>query len=121
MRDVTIPALGMAMTEALLMAWLKQPGDSVVEGEPIAEIETDKATMDLESPAAGILGRHLFEVGALVPIASPVCRILEADEENPLMTVWTTAVRSTAVRSTAVRARQLPDLQHLRLRPRRSQ
>jgi pyruvate dehydrogenase E2 component (dihydrolipoamide acetyltransferase) len=80
---VTIPALGMAMTEALLLTWLKQPGDSVVDGEPIAEIETDKATMDLESPAAGILGRHLFEAGALVPIASPVCRILEAGEVEP--------------------------------------
>jgi pyruvate dehydrogenase E2 component (dihydrolipoamide acetyltransferase) len=82
-RDVTIPALGMAMTEALLMTWLKQPGDPVVEGEPIAEIETDKATMDLESPAAGSLGRHLFDAGALVPIASPVCRILEPGEVEP--------------------------------------
>jgi pyruvate dehydrogenase E2 component (dihydrolipoamide acetyltransferase) len=82
-RDVTIPALGMAMTEALLMTWLKEPGDPVVEGEPIAEIETDKATMDLESPAAGVLGRHLFEAGALVPIASPVCRILEPAELEP--------------------------------------
>lgn len=83
MRDVTIPALGMAMTEALLMTWLKQPGDTVAEGEPIAEIETDKATMDLESPATGLLGRHLFDVGALVPIASPVCRILEVGEVEP--------------------------------------
>jgi pyruvate dehydrogenase E2 component (dihydrolipoamide acetyltransferase) len=82
-RDVTIPALGMAMTEALLMTWLKQPGDPVVEGEPIAEIETDKATMDLESPATGSLGRHLFDAGALVPIASPVCRILEPGEVEP--------------------------------------
>ena len=80
MRDVTIPALGMAMTEALLLTWLKEPGDAVVEGEPIAEIETDKATMDLESPATGVLGRHLFDAGVLVPIASPVCRILEAGE-----------------------------------------
>jgi pyruvate dehydrogenase E2 component (dihydrolipoamide acetyltransferase) len=70
----------MAMTEALLLSWLKQPGDTVAEGEPIAEIETDKATMDLESPASGLLGRHLFDAGALVPIASPVCRILEAGE-----------------------------------------
>jgi pyruvate dehydrogenase E2 component (dihydrolipoamide acetyltransferase) len=84
---VTIPALGMAMTEALLLTWLKKPGDAVGEGEPIAEIETDKATMDLESPAAGTLGRHLFEAGALVPIASPVCRILEPGEIEPGDTV----------------------------------
>jgi pyruvate dehydrogenase E2 component (dihydrolipoamide acetyltransferase) len=77
----------MAMTEALLLSWLKEPDDQVVEGEPIAEIETDKATMDLESPAAGTLGRHLFETGALVPIASPVCRILEPGEIEPVTTV----------------------------------
>jgi pyruvate dehydrogenase E2 component (dihydrolipoamide acetyltransferase) len=78
-REVTIPALGMAMTEALLAVWLKQPGDIVRAGEPIAEIETDKATMELESPADGVLGAHLFAAGSMVPIAEPVCRILDAD------------------------------------------
>jgi pyruvate dehydrogenase E2 component (dihydrolipoamide acetyltransferase) len=79
-RDVTIPAVGMAMTEALLATWLKQPGDVVAAGEAIAEIETDKATMELESPAAGVLGAHLFATGSMVPIAEPVCRILEPGE-----------------------------------------
>jgi pyruvate dehydrogenase E2 component (dihydrolipoamide acetyltransferase) len=83
-RDVTIPAVGMAMTEALLVCWLKQPGESVAEGEPIAEIETDKSTMDLESPSAGVLGRQLFEAGATVPISSPVCRILDEGEVEPV-------------------------------------
>jgi pyruvate dehydrogenase E2 component (dihydrolipoamide acetyltransferase) len=79
-RDVIIPAVGMAMTEALLATWLKQPGDVVAAGEAIAEIETDKATMELESPAAGVLGAHLFATGSMVPIAEPVCRILEPGE-----------------------------------------
>ena len=80
--DVTIPALGMAMTEALLSAWLKQPGDIVHTGEPIAEIETDKATMELESPADGVLGPHLFAAGSMVPIAEPVCRILDVGDDD---------------------------------------
>ncbi len=80
--DVTIPALGMAMTEALLSAWLKEPGDIVHAGEPIAEIETDKATMELESPADGVLGAHLFAAGSMVPIAEPVCRILDVGDED---------------------------------------
>src|SRR4051812_8467765 len=50
MRDVAIPAVGFAMTEAVLQRWLKQPGESVDEGEPVAEIETDKTTAELESP-----------------------------------------------------------------------
>lgn len=78
--ELTIPALGMAMTEALLVEWLKQPGDLVSAGEPIAEIETDKATMELESPAAGVLGPHLFAAGSMIPIAAPVCRILDLNE-----------------------------------------
>ena len=82
MIEVTIPAVGMAMTEALLAAWLKQPGDVVCAGEPIAEIETDKATMELESPADGVLGEHLFAAGSMVPIAEPVCRILDAGEAD---------------------------------------
>jgi pyruvate dehydrogenase E2 component (dihydrolipoamide acetyltransferase) len=87
--EVTIPALGMAMTEALLVEWLKQPGDLVSAGEPIAEIETDKATIELESPAAGVLGPHLFTAGSMIPIAEPVCRILdlnEVEESEPTAT-----------------------------------
>ena len=51
MRDVTIPALGMAMTGAVLTRWYKEPGETVAAGEAIAEIETDKSAVDLESPA----------------------------------------------------------------------
>ena len=58
MQDVTIPALGMAMTEAVLTRWYKKPGETVAAGEAIAEIETDKSAVDLESPADGVLAPH---------------------------------------------------------------
>ena len=48
MQDVTIPALGMAMTGAVLTRWYKEPGETVAAGEAIAEIETDKSAVDLE-------------------------------------------------------------------------
>ena len=67
MHDVNIPALGMAMTEAVLTQWHKQPGDPVAVGEVIAEIETDKSNVDLESPADGVLGAHLVAAGDAVP------------------------------------------------------
>jgi pyruvate dehydrogenase E2 component (dihydrolipoamide acetyltransferase) len=80
MHDVTIPALGMAMTEAVLTQWFKQPGDAVAAGDVLAEIETDKSTVELESPAGGTLGRHLVGEGAAVPIGDTVVRILAPDE-----------------------------------------
>jgi pyruvate dehydrogenase E2 component (dihydrolipoamide acetyltransferase) len=79
-REVTIPSVGMAMTEAVLNAWLKNPGDSVAAGETLAEIETDKSVLDLESPSDGLLGRHLVPAGATVPVGQVIVRILSPGE-----------------------------------------
>ena len=83
MREVTIPSVGMAMTEAVLNSWLKNPGDSVIVGEAIAEIETDKSSLDLESPSDGVLGRHLVSAGANVPVGQVIVRVLEPGEIEP--------------------------------------
>jgi pyruvate dehydrogenase E2 component (dihydrolipoyllysine-residue acetyltransferase) len=79
-KDVIMPALGMAMTEGVLVRWIKQPGERVTAGDPIAEIETDKATVDLESPQDGVLGPHLVPPGAVVPIGGLLARVLTDDE-----------------------------------------
>ena len=79
MTEITIPSLGIGMTEALLVRWLKQPGDAVAQDEPVAEIETDKATMDLVSPSAGELGPHLHEPGAVIPVGDVIVRVLGDD------------------------------------------
>jgi pyruvate dehydrogenase E2 component (dihydrolipoamide acetyltransferase) len=89
MKEVTIPSTGFAMSEALLLRWYKQPGDPVVEGESIAEIETDKTTAELESPCAGTIGPHLAEEGTLVSVGEPITTIIEATdagsiEERPM-------------------------------------
>lgn len=76
-QDVTIPALGMAMTGAVLTRWYKEPGETVAAGEAIAEIETDKSAVDLESPADGVLGPHLVAEGDEVPIGAAVTRVLD--------------------------------------------
>jgi pyruvate dehydrogenase E2 component (dihydrolipoamide acetyltransferase) len=81
-QDVTIPALGMAMTGAILTRWYKEPGESVAVGEVIAEIETDKSAVDLESPAAGVLGPHLVAEGTEVPVGGTVTRVLDSASEN---------------------------------------
>src|SRR5206468_12789538 len=69
---VAIPSVGIAMSEALLVKWHKQPGDAVAADEAVAEIETDKATMDLESPVAGRLGPHLVEPGETVAVGTVI-------------------------------------------------
>ncbi|MQA84273.1 MAG: biotin attachment protein [Streptosporangiales bacterium] len=55
MTDVVIPKWGLTMEDAVLVGWLKSVGDRVEQGEPLAEIETDKATGQLESPTVGTL------------------------------------------------------------------
>jgi pyruvate dehydrogenase E2 component (dihydrolipoamide acetyltransferase) len=75
--EITIPSLGVGMTEALLVRWLKEPGDAIEQDEPVAEIETDKTTMDLVSPSAGQLGPHLHEPGAIIAVGDVVVRVLD--------------------------------------------
>ena len=81
MAGIAIPSLGIAMEEALLVKWHRQPGDEVAANDPVAEIETDKATMDLESPVAGRLGPHLFGPGATVPVGVVIVEVVAEGEE----------------------------------------
>ena len=53
--DVTMPQLGMAQDAGKIVAWLKSPGDKVAKGDALFEVETDKATMEVEAQAAGYL------------------------------------------------------------------
>ena len=85
MREVLIPATGFAMTEALLLRWHKQPGEAVSIGEPIAEIETDKTSADIESPATGVLGPHLAAEGSVVQVGVALTLILEDGDPEPVV------------------------------------
>lgn len=68
------------MTEGVLLKWKKKEGDKVEVGDVIAEVETDKAVMDLESPEPGVLRRYLILEGATVPVGAPIAIIAEANE-----------------------------------------
>ncbi len=69
---IEMPKLGNTVEECLLARWLKHAGDPVAEGEPIAEIETDKANYELTSPATGTLLATFFNEGDLVPVFTNV-------------------------------------------------
>jgi pyruvate/2-oxoglutarate dehydrogenase complex dihydrolipoamide acyltransferase (E2) component len=72
---VLLPQWGMGMSEGTLVKWLKAVGDSVKEDEPLAEVEAEKATEVIESPASGTLKEILVEAGTTVEVRTPVAVI----------------------------------------------
>ena len=79
--DVIMPALGMAQDTGLLVAWRKAPGDRVVPGEALFEVETDKATMEVEAAAEGYLSAVTAGDGEDVPVGQVIARIVASAEE----------------------------------------
>ncbi len=81
--EVVMPQMGADMTEGTLVRWLKNPGDSVARGDVIAEIETDKATVELEAFDAGVLRQVVAAEGDVVPVGEVIALLGDADEEMP--------------------------------------
>ena len=77
---INMPKLGFDMAEGTLVRWLKKTGETVNKGELLAEIETDKATVEVESSASGVVRILLVEEGAVVPVNTPIAVVGTADE-----------------------------------------
>ena len=77
--EVTVPVLGESITEATLGEWLKQPGDPVAVDEPIASLETDKVSVEVPSPVAGVMGQHAVAVGDTVQVGAMLATIDSGD------------------------------------------
>jgi 2-oxoglutarate dehydrogenase E2 component (dihydrolipoamide succinyltransferase) len=75
--DVQVPALGESITEGTLAQWLKKPGEAVKADEPIASLETDKVSVEVPSPIAGVLTEQLVKEGDTVAVGAPIARIDE--------------------------------------------
>src|SRR6266540_4292975 len=75
-----MPQLGMTMTEAKLVRWLKHEGDPVKKGEPVATIETDKLNAEVEASADGVLRRIVAPAGTTVPVVGLMAVIAAPDE-----------------------------------------
>ncbi|WP_426254731.1 2-oxoglutarate dehydrogenase complex dihydrolipoyllysine-residue succinyltransferase [Sphingomonas sp. DC2300-3] len=73
--EVTVPVLGESITEATVGEWLKQPGDPVKADEPIASLETDKVSVEVPSPVAGVMGQHAVQVGDTVQVGAMLATI----------------------------------------------
>ncbi|MEO8970897.1 MAG: dihydrolipoamide acetyltransferase family protein [Ktedonobacteraceae bacterium] len=78
--NVILPALGMSQDTGKIVQWLKAEGEQVAKGEPLAEIETDKATVEIEAFAAGVLAHITAAVGDDVPVGQVIAVILTPEE-----------------------------------------
>src|SRR5262245_22580524 len=75
--EIRVPALGESVTEATVGQWFKKPGEAVGADEVLVELETDKVTMEVRAPAAGVLADIKVEQGATVGIGSVLGSITE--------------------------------------------
>ncbi|WP_322795924.1 dihydrolipoamide acetyltransferase family protein [Tepidiforma sp.] len=81
--NVTMPQMGADMVEGTLVKWLKQPGDVVKRGDVIAEIETDKATVELEAFESGTILKLVAQEGEVVPVGDVIAILGEPNEAAP--------------------------------------
>lgn len=79
--NIVLPALSAGMEDAVVARWLKAEGDAVKKGEPIADIETDKVTMELEAEAAGTIGRLLVAAGTRADVNQSIAVLLLPGED----------------------------------------
>ena len=91
--DVIMPALGVAQQTGILLKWLKAEGQSVSKGEPLMEVETDKATVEIEAVASGILTNVTASAGDEVPVGQMIALILAPGEALPTKQEAPRAVR----------------------------
>src|SRR5512133_654419 len=78
---ISMPKLGFDMAEGTLVRWVKNEGENVNKGDILAEIETDKATVQVESSASGTVRKLLVEEGSVVPVSTPIAVVGGADEK----------------------------------------
>ena len=79
--NVVMEALSPTMEEGRLVEWKKQEGEPVAVGDVLAEVETDKAVMELVARAAGTMLKHIVEAGSTVPVSEPVAVIGQPGED----------------------------------------
>src|ERR1044071_9563148 len=79
--QVVMPKLSPTMEEGQLSRWMKNEGDKVSFGEPIAEIDTDKATMEATATTSGVLRKIIVPAGETVPLGAPIAIVGEPDED----------------------------------------
>jgi pyruvate dehydrogenase E2 component (dihydrolipoamide acetyltransferase) len=94
--SVVMPALEMAQETGKLLAWRKKEGERVTKGEPLLEIETDKAVVEVEAPGDGILAGIEAEIGAVIPVGQTIAWLVGPGEKPPAKSAATAAPAARA-------------------------
>src|ERR1700684_1899851 len=81
--SIVMPALEMAQETGKLISWRKKEGEAIAKGEPLLDIETDKAVVEIESPADGILAGVKAPAGAVIPAGQTIAWIVNPGEKVP--------------------------------------
>jgi pyruvate dehydrogenase E2 component (dihydrolipoamide acetyltransferase) len=99
--SIVMPALEMAQETGKLISWLKKEGEAVAKGEPLLEIETDKAVMEIESPGDGVLAGIKVQAGTEVPVGQTIAWLVRPGEVPPADEVEAASGRKTSVAAVA--------------------
>src|ERR1700736_6240121 len=103
--SVVMPALEMAQETGKLLAWRKKEGEVVKKGEPLLEIETDKAVVEIEAPGDGFLAGITAHEGAVIPVGETIAWLVAAGEKAPaLKAAAMPSARATTAAPAAERA-----------------
>jgi pyruvate dehydrogenase E2 component (dihydrolipoamide acetyltransferase) len=95
--SVVMPALEMAQETGKLVCWRKKEGESVAKGELLLEVETDKAVMEIESPADGVLAGVRVQEGAVVPVGQTIAWIVRPGEAVPSESLWSDSPKPSTI------------------------
>ncbi|MEJ8631389.1 2-oxoglutarate dehydrogenase complex dihydrolipoyllysine-residue succinyltransferase [Sphingomonas sp. I4] len=106
--EVLVPVLGESISEATLGEWLKQPGEAVAVDEPIASLETDKVSVEVPSPVAGVMGEHAVKVGDTVQVGALLATV-DAGGSAPAKTEAATPAATAAPAAAAPAAAPAAD------------
>src|SRR5712671_251220 len=99
--SVVMPALEMAQETGKLVSWKKKEGDAVKKGELLLEVETDKAVVEIEAAADGVLGGITAQIGDVVPVGQTIAWLLKAGESVPAASAPTQTGRTGAAAGTS--------------------
>ena len=77
--EIRVPTLGESVTEATIGQWFKKPGEAIAADEPLVELETDKVTVEVPAPAAGVMGEILVQEGETVEVGALLGTVADGD------------------------------------------
>jgi pyruvate dehydrogenase E2 component (dihydrolipoamide acetyltransferase) len=106
--SVVMPALEMAQETGKLLAWRKKEGERVTKGEPLLEVETDKAVVEVEAPGDGVLVGITADIGSVVPVGRTIAWLVAPGEAPPIETGASPRARGSSSEQSAVASTATP-------------